>query len=188
MEPGTFTLWDRVSLIKDSLNSSIRIQIKARISTLCSQFIPQNITALPLAVNLLLVSKGLVFHHGCQDTTVKGWWSHPPVTAIRTTTPMLSERGWRWKTMITCTTCYRCTILWQRERLYCFSLGQLVAILSLTFCTLRPAPSPPVPFFKSIEHLHTANRPFAWWRRFTTTTRILFGFLFIFKFGSPSEV
>ena len=64
VEPGTFTLWDRVSLIKDSLNSSIRIQIKARISTLCSQFIPQNITALPLAINLLLVSKELFFHHG----------------------------------------------------------------------------------------------------------------------------
>ena len=72
MEPGTFTLWDRVSLVKDSLNSSIRIQIKARISTLCSQFIPQNITALPLALNLLLVSKGLFFHNGCQYTTVKG--------------------------------------------------------------------------------------------------------------------
>ena len=32
------------------------------------------------------------------------------------------------------------------------------------------------------------NRPFARWRHFTTTTRILFVFLFIFKFGSPSEV
>ena len=33
-----------------------------------------------------------------------------------------------------------------------------------------------------------ANRPFARWRHFTTTTRILLVFLFIFKFGSPSEV
>ena len=33
-----------------------------------------------------------------------------------------------------------------------------------------------------------ANRPFARWRHFTTTTRILFGFLFIFKFGNPCEV
>ena len=105
------------------LNSSIRIQIKAWISTLCSQFIPQNINALLLAIDLLLVSKELFFHHGCQYTTVKGWWSHPPVTAIGTTTPTLVERGWRWKTMITCTTCYRCTILWQRERLYCFFAG-----------------------------------------------------------------
>ena len=32
------------------------------------------------------------------------------------------------------------------------------------------------------------NRPFARWRHFTTTTRILFVFLFIFQFGSPSEV
>ena len=32
------------------------------------------------------------------------------------------------------------------------------------------------------------NRPFAGLRHFTTTTRILFVFLFIFKFGSPSEV
>ena len=31
-------------------------------------------------------------------------------------------------------------------------------------------------------------RPFARWRHFTTTTRILFVFLFIFKCGSPSEV
>ena len=32
------------------------------------------------------------------------------------------------------------------------------------------------------------NRPFARWRHFTTTTRILFVFLFIFKFGIPSEI
>ena len=32
------------------------------------------------------------------------------------------------------------------------------------------------------------NRPFARWRHFTTTTRILFVFRFIFKFGNPSEV
>ena len=32
------------------------------------------------------------------------------------------------------------------------------------------------------------NRPFARLRHFTTTTRILIVFLFIFKFGSPSEV
>ena len=30
-------------------------------------------------------------------------------------------------------------------------------------------------------------RPFAWWRHFATTTRILFVFPFIFKFGNPSE-
>ena len=30
------------------------------------------------------------------------------------------------------------------------------------------------------------NRPFARWRHFTTTTRILFAFSFIFKFGNPS--
>ena len=47
-------------------------KIKARISTLCSQFIPQNITALPLAINLLLISNELFFHRGCQYTTVKG--------------------------------------------------------------------------------------------------------------------
>ena len=33
-----------------------------------------------------------------------------------------------------------------------------------------------------------ANRPFARWRHFTTTTRILFVFPFIFKFFNPSEV
>ena len=33
-----------------------------------------------------------------------------------------------------------------------------------------------------------SNRPFARWRHFTTTTRILFVFPFTFKFGSPSEV
>ena len=32
------------------------------------------------------------------------------------------------------------------------------------------------------------NRPFARWRHFTTTTRILFVFPFTFKFGNPSEV
>ena len=32
------------------------------------------------------------------------------------------------------------------------------------------------------------NRPFARWRHFTTTTRILFVFRFIFKFCTPSEV
>ena len=32
------------------------------------------------------------------------------------------------------------------------------------------------------------NRPFARLRHFTTSTRILFVFLFIFKFGSPSEL
>ena len=31
------------------------------------------------------------------------------------------------------------------------------------------------------------NRPFARWRYFTTTTRLLFVFPFIFKFGNPSE-
>ena len=31
-------------------------------------------------------------------------------------------------------------------------------------------------------------RPFPRWRHFTTTTRILFVFPFIFKFGNPSEV
>ena len=34
----------------------------------------------------------------------------------------------------------------------------------------------------------TNNRPFARWRHFFTTTRILFVFLFIFKFGNPSEI
>ena len=32
------------------------------------------------------------------------------------------------------------------------------------------------------------NRPFARWRHFTTTTRILFVFPFGFSFGNPSEV
>ena len=32
------------------------------------------------------------------------------------------------------------------------------------------------------------NRPFARWRHFTTTTRILFVFPLICKFGSPSGV
>ena len=32
------------------------------------------------------------------------------------------------------------------------------------------------------------NRPFAQWRHFTTTTRILFVFPFTFKFGNPNEV
>ena len=32
------------------------------------------------------------------------------------------------------------------------------------------------------------NRPFARWRHFPTTTRILFVFPFTFKFGHPSEV
>ena len=38
------------------------------------------------------------------------------------------------------------------------------------------------------DHSLTCNRPFARWRHFTTTTRILFVFLFIFKFCNPSEV
>ena len=32
------------------------------------------------------------------------------------------------------------------------------------------------------------NRPFSRWRHFTPTTRILFVFSFIFKFGNPREV
>ena len=32
-----------------------------------------------------------------------------------------------------------------------------------------------------------ANRPFARWRHFTTTTRILFAFSFIFKFRNPAR-
>ena len=32
------------------------------------------------------------------------------------------------------------------------------------------------------------KRPYARWRHFTTTTRILFAFLFIFKFGNPREI
>ena len=32
------------------------------------------------------------------------------------------------------------------------------------------------------------NRPFARWRHFTTTSRILFVFPFIFKFCNPGEV
>ena len=32
------------------------------------------------------------------------------------------------------------------------------------------------------------NAPFVRWRHFTTTTRILYVFPFIFKFGNPSEV
>ena len=32
------------------------------------------------------------------------------------------------------------------------------------------------------------NRPFVRWRHFTTSTRHLFAFPFIFKFGNPSEV
>ena len=41
---------------------------------------------------------------------------------------------------------------------------------------------------KKVPRQRSKNRPFARWRHFTTTTRILFVFLFIFKFGSPSEV
>ena len=37
-------------------------------------------------------------------------------------------------------------------------------------------------------HIQSDNRPFARWRHFTTTTRVLFAFSFIFKFGNPSEV
>ena len=36
--------------------------------------------------------------------------------------------------------------------------------------------------------LHVENRPFALWRHFTTTTRILFVFSVIFKFGNPRAV
>ena len=32
------------------------------------------------------------------------------------------------------------------------------------------------------------TRPFAQWHHFSTTTRMLFAFSFIFKFGNPSEV
>ena len=39
-----------------------------------------------------------------------------------------------------------------------------------------------------IFNVLSLNRPFARWRYFTTTTRILFVFPFIFKFGNPSEV
>ena len=95
---------------------------------------------LPLAINLLLVSKEFFIHHGCQYTTVKGWWSYPPVTAFGKTTPTLVERGWRWKTMITCTTCYRCTIMWQRERLYCFFVRSASCYTNI--CTVKLVPSP----------------------------------------------
>ena len=37
-------------------------------------------------------------------------------------------------------------------------------------------------------HSKFKNRPFARWRHFTTTTRILFVFSFIFKFCNPTEV
>ena len=41
---------------------------------------------------------------------------------------------------------------------------------------------------KDLFIYEASNRPFARWRHFTTTTRILFVFPFIFKFCNPSEV
>ena len=38
------------------------------------------------------------------------------------------------------------------------------------------------------DFVQRVSRPFARWRHFNTTTRILFVFPFIFKFGNPSEV
>ena len=39
---------------------------------------------------------------------------------------------------------------------------------------------------RAICFAYSCNRPFAIWRHFATTTRILFVFPFIFKFGNPS--
>ena len=45
------------------------------------------------------------------------------------------------------------------------------------------------PFFTLVSWgLFPNNRPFARWHHFTTTTKILFVFPFIFKFGNPSEL
>ena len=86
------------------LNSWIRIQLMNL--DLNVDFIPQNITALPLVILLLLV-KRIVF---------PPWWpinrgEELMVTPIGATLPTLVECGWRWKTMITCTTCYGYTIV-----------------------------------------------------------------------------
>ena len=86
------------------LNSWIRIQLMNL--DLNVDFIPQKITALRLAIHLLLV-KRIVF---------PPWWpinrgEELIVTPIGATLPTLVECGWRWKTMITCTTCYGYTIV-----------------------------------------------------------------------------
>ena len=67
---GTWYIYIMGSSQLDNLNSSIRIE-RMNLDFMFA-ISPQNITALPLAINLLLVSKEFFFHHGCQYTTVKG--------------------------------------------------------------------------------------------------------------------
>ena len=74
-------------------------------------------------------------------------------------------------------------------------LGHVVQIgvyhLTKTWCLTSPLlvqTRTQSPLICSRRGIRKGNRPSARWRHFTTTTRIRFGFLFIFKFGSPSEV
>ena len=56
-----------------------------------------------------------------------------------------------------------------------------------SICTLAQTLTRLLLVTRNNEHT-VSNRPFARCRHFTTTTRILLGFLFIFKVGSLSEV
>ena len=110
------------------LNSWIRIQLMNL--DLNVQFIPQKITALPLAIHLLLV-KRIVFPPWLPINQSEELM----VTSIGATLPSLVECDWRWKTMITFTTCYRHTIATE-GKITAFSHSRLVG--KRTFRTVRP--------------------------------------------------
>ena len=101
------------------LNSWIRIQLMNL--DLNVQFIPQKITALPLVIHLLLV-KRIVFLPWLPINQGQELM----VTPIGATLPTLVECGWRWKTMITCTTCYRYTIAAEGKTLLLFHIFGLL--------------------------------------------------------------
>ena len=120
---GTWYIYIMGSSQLDSLNSSIKIQ-RMNLDLMFNLFHKTSMCCHWLLIFCQLVNN--FFHHGWRYTMVKDWWSHPPVTAIGTTTPTLVERGWRWKTMITCTTCYRCTIVTKGKTLLLFRLVSLL--------------------------------------------------------------
>ena len=151
---GTWYIYIMASGQLDSLNSSIKIQ-SMNLDLMFNLFHKTSLRCHWLLIFCQLVKN--FFRHGWRYTMVKGWWSHPPVTAIGTTTPTLVERGWRCKTMITCTTCYRCIILWQTERLYCFFVWSACCYTNILYRKACTVPAGLTAFFKSIEHLHSAN-------------------------------
>lgn len=109
-------------------------------------------------MNLLLVSEELFFHHCCQYTTVKGWLSYPPVTAINDYTNF----GRTWLTMKN-----RDNMHNQLPLYYFVTKGKTLlpfqfvwsacCYTNILYCKACTVPAFLTAFFKSIEHLHTAN-------------------------------